>query len=79
MTKFACLCCGSLTLSEEPPGTFEICAVCDWEDDAVQARDPTRRGGANEVSLREARENFKRHGVSDPVASARKPSKDPGG
>ena len=65
MAKFGCLCCGYLTLDEEPPGTYFICPVCFWEDDNVQARDPEFAGGANEVSLNDARENFRRVGVSE--------------
>ena len=63
--KFPCPCCGYTTLDEEPPGTFDICPVCNWEDDNVQFNDSSYRGGANGVSLQEARENFKRFGVSD--------------
>lgn len=55
-----CPCCGFLTFSEEPSGTFEICPVCYWEDDIVQLQDPEFTGGANEVSLNEARDNFKK-------------------
>jgi hypothetical protein len=58
-THWPCPCCGSLTLDEEPPGTFGICPVCFWEDDDVQFRDPDHSGGANRVSLSEARRNFK--------------------
>ena len=32
MEKFACLCCGCLTLDER--GIYDICPVCFWEDDA---------------------------------------------
>ena len=32
MEKFACLCCGCLTLDER--GVYDICPVCFWEDDA---------------------------------------------
>jgi len=63
---FACPCCGFLTLSERPPGTFAVCPVCYWEDDDVQERDPTSRGGANKVSLNEARDNFAKMGAADP-------------
>ncbi|HBV98041.1 MAG: hypothetical protein JL50_00960 [Peptococcaceae bacterium BICA1-7] len=56
--KFECPCCGYFTLSEQPPGTFEICPVCYWEDDSVQYNDPNYEGGANKVSLNKARENF---------------------
>lgn len=65
MTRFPCACCESLTLREAPPGTFAICPVCFWEDDDVQFRDPTYRGGANAVSLQQARENFRLFGASD--------------
>ena len=62
--RFACPCCGYLTLDEEPPGTFEICSVCFWEDDNVQFEDADFRGGANVVSLNEARNNFLAFGAS---------------
>lgn len=66
VTRFSCPCCGYLTLPEEPPGTYELCPVCWWEDDGVQFDDPNRRGGANSPSLNEARANFREFGVSDP-------------
>lgn len=63
--RFPCPCCGYQTLREAPPGTFQTCPVCVWEDDTIQFEDPTYAGGANDVSLRQARKNFRRHGVSD--------------
>jgi hypothetical protein len=54
----ACLCCGSLTLPERPPGSYYICEVCGWEDDPVQAADPDYEGGANRGSLRTVRRQF---------------------
>jgi hypothetical protein len=62
--KFACPCCGFLTLEEESPGTHEICPVCYWEDDLVQFEDPNH-WGANGVSLAETRLNFIRFGASE--------------
>jgi Cysteine-rich CPCC len=59
-------CCDHLTLDEAPSGTHTICAVCSWEDDRVQFRDPDYPGGANKVSLRQARENYRQYGVSEP-------------
>jgi len=47
-------------MQEKPPGTYEICPVCGWEDDPVQFRDPDRAGGANEMSLNEARAAWKK-------------------
>ncbi len=35
----------------EPPGTYEICDVCGWEDDPVQLAHPLMGGGANKFSL----------------------------
>jgi len=49
-TAYPCACCGHLTLGQ-PPGSYEVCPVCFWEDDAVQLRWPTYAGGANRPSL----------------------------
>ncbi len=70
VSRYACPCCGYLSLDEEPPGTFLMCEVCWWEDDPVQFDDPNYSGGANAVSLRQARENFQRIGASDPRSAA---------
>ncbi len=72
---YTCLCCGLKTLTEQPPGSFEICPVCFWEDDAAQASNPSLAGGANKVSLSEARKNFMSFGASsrDAVKSVRRP------
>jgi hypothetical protein len=61
--RFPCPCCGFLTLEEEPPGTFDICPVCNWEDDFVQFEDPEYEGGANRISLVDARRNFAAYGA----------------
>ena len=63
---YPCPCCGQYTLTGKPPGTYLICRVCGWEDDPVQFDDPDYTGGANRVSLAEARENFRQYGASDP-------------
>jgi hypothetical protein len=65
---FPCPCCGFKTLTEQPPGTFEICPVCFWEDDAVQFLNLSLAGGANSVSLEEGRKNFLAFGASSPAA-----------
>ena len=61
---YTCFCCGFKTLTEQPPGSFEICPVCFWEDDPAQAANPSLAGGANKVSLSEARQNFLSFGAS---------------
>jgi hypothetical protein len=75
VTKYACLCCGNLTLDEPPPGTFDICPVCFWEDD--YEGDPSKIG-ANRISLLEARSNYARFKVSKPefIAHVRRPRAD---
>lgn len=68
---FPCACCGYLTRSAELPGTFEICPVCGWEDDNVQLEDETYQGGANGISLEQARKNFADFGASS-ISSLKK-------
>ena len=62
---YPCPCCGYLTAAFPAP-TDDICDLCLWHDNAPQFRDPHYRDGPNSVSLNEARENFRRLGVSDP-------------
>ena len=38
---------------------MDICDVCDWCDDALQEKDPDYRGGANRMSLNEARQAYR--------------------
>jgi hypothetical protein len=68
---FACPCCGFLTLTRPAPGTFELCRVCFWEDDAAQFDDPDYDGGANHVSLNQARRNFAAFGACDEGARSK--------
>ncbi len=56
--RYACLCCGYKTLSEPPPGTYDICEICFWEDDGVQFANPDWEVGANHESLRQAQQKF---------------------
>ncbi|PZN34241.1 MAG: hypothetical protein DIU71_03085 [Proteobacteria bacterium] len=55
--RLPCPCCGSRVLSEA--GAYEICEACNWEDDPVQAADPRYAGGANEMSLDQARRRWR--------------------
>jgi len=47
---FPCPCCGFLVFAE-PAGSYEICPLCNWEDDAIQLVSPGYAGGANKESL----------------------------
>lgn len=74
--KYPCPCCGYKTLDEKPPGTFQICEVCFWEDDNIQFENLDVIGGANDVSLRQAQENFNKFGActEDAKNYVRKPT-----
>ena len=63
--NYTCPCCGYKTLTDQPPDTYDICAVCYWEDDGYQYENPAEEGGANGVSLKQAQENFLAFGACD--------------
>lgn len=76
--KYTCPCCGYKTLTEEPPGTYEICSICFWEDDPIQFNDPFYEGGANGISLMEAQRNYQEFGACEKemIKNVRKPNID---
>ncbi|MBI1375264.1 MAG: hydrolase [Phycisphaera sp.] len=45
-----CPACGFLVFAQLP-GSYDLCPICNWEDDDVQLRFPMMRGGANGESL----------------------------
>jgi hypothetical protein len=51
--EYPCPCCGHRTF-DRPPGSYDICPVCFWEDDDLQLRWPDLPGGANSLSLVDA-------------------------
>ncbi|GAA3630810.1 hypothetical protein GCM10022223_55840 [Kineosporia mesophila] len=59
-----CPCCGHLVFGE-PPGSYNICPVCFWEDDVVQLRYPDHVGGANALSLVEAQRCYIQFGAME--------------
>lgn len=52
MKEINCPCCGEVMVEE-----YEICSVCGWENDPVQAEVATLRG-ANRMTLKEAKEAY---------------------
>ena len=58
-----CHCCGCLTICERD--SYEICNVCFWEDDPGQTPE-FDDGGANPLSLEEARRNYRKIGACEP-------------
>jgi hypothetical protein len=57
-----CPACGHVVF-KEPPGSYDICPICYWEDDGMQLASPMSCCGANSVSLHEAQRNFALHGA----------------
>src|SRR6478735_6352156 len=59
-----CPCCAYKTLRER--GTFQVCAVCYWEDDGQDDFDAdVMRGGPNgDLSLTQGRANYMAFGAS---------------
>ena len=47
---YPCPACGFLTFTE-PPGSYEICPVCSWENDHFGLRYPAAPVGPNDKSL----------------------------
>ena len=52
--KQLCACCGKSMV-----GFYEICGICGWQNDDIQNEDPDFDGGANEMSLNEAKQAYK--------------------
>jgi len=53
----ACPCCYEYTIKKS--GDYEICKVCDWEDDPGQSEYPDDDIGANTLSLNDYRKRWK--------------------
>ena len=56
LDKLVCPVCGQHRFEEK--GGYEICPICGWEDDPLQRREPDLAGGANKLSLNEARKEW---------------------
>ena len=50
-----CPVCGRMHVAE-----YDICDNCGWENDPVQAWKPTLPGGANQMSLEEAKAAYRK-------------------
>lgn len=55
--EYLCPCCKKYVFVDGP-GSYEICPVCSWEDDKIQAGNPDYKGGANKLSLNECIKKF---------------------
>lgn len=71
-----CPCCDYATCDKEDRLNYQICPICYWEDDPVQFKNPNFEGGANSVSLIQARGNFEKFGACEKemVEKVRRPN-----
>lgn len=53
LTEIKCPCCGEASVEE-----YEICPVCNWQNDPIQTLHPYMAGGANKMTLEEAKAAF---------------------
>ena len=56
---YKCPVCDGLVEGEK--GESEICETCRWEDCGFQEDNPDYEGGANYLSLNQAREHWQKH------------------
>ncbi|MGN1134738.1 MAG: CPCC family cysteine-rich protein [Oscillospiraceae bacterium] len=61
--KYVCKCCGNAAMNSADE--YDICPVCFWERDLYQEREPDAAGGANKVSLNEAKRNYAEFGACE--------------
>lgn len=58
--KVNCKCCGAKEVPDGEIGLGFVCPKCGWEKDAVQEKYPDWEGGANKMSLNQAKEAYKK-------------------
>ena len=52
-----CPICGQYNFAME--NDFDVCPICNWENDGVQMNDPTYWGGANDLCLNDYKNEWK--------------------
>lgn len=63
--SYNCPCCNEKTFEYNPGGTFYICPNCFFEDDDWACFHPNKTSKFNDVSLNQAKINYKKYGVCD--------------
>jgi hypothetical protein len=56
-----CPICGKYDFAEEDD--YDICTICGWENDGLQMSQHDYAGGANWLSVNQARENYRCYGI----------------
>lgn len=65
MKRKICPCCGYFTVESDDEVIVDICDVCFWQYDEVAHENPGTIRGANNVTLNEARVNYKLFGACE--------------
>lgn len=64
---FCCPCCGQPTYPVAPENALAyICPVCYWENDLFVHTDDEPSDENRQLTLNQARENYREFGISDP-------------
>ena len=64
---FCCPCCGQPTFPVAPENALAyICPVCYWENDLFAHTDDEPSDENRQLTLNQARENYREFGISDP-------------
>lgn len=73
-----CPCCNKLTIDDTTTPITEICDVCYWQYDEVAQRNENSIIGPNNISLNQAKKNYKLFGASEYkfINLVRKPTKE---
>lgn len=58
-----CPCCNCFTMEHNDAIYHDICPVCFWENDPIQNDNEKYVGGANDISLSEAKANYQKIGA----------------
>ena len=70
-----CPCCNCFTMEHNEVVYHDICPVCFWENDPIQNDNEKYVGGANDISLSEAKANYQKFGAvkQEYIESVRSP------
>lgn len=64
---YCCPCCGQPTYPVAPENALAyICPVCYWENDLFAHTDDEPSDENRQLTLNQARENYREFGISDP-------------
>ena len=63
-SNIQCPCCGYFSVKYDEM-TINICGICGWQYDITGQKYSDKTAGSNDVSLNEARKNYKLYKVSD--------------